>query len=120
MKSFQFSNKLTSVHNGGEGGPNGGDSLLVGTQGADVFEVKDPFAAQIDDGDEGLEAVTRGHSDGELWGLAVAADGKHFVTAGEDNTLCLWSSASHRLLKRGIISDRKGHVLAFKDRKSVV
>lgn len=107
-KSFTFSNKVTSV---AIGGPHGNDTLLVGTQGSDVFEVPDFFDQTIE-GDERLDAVTRGHSDGELWALAVAGDGKHFVTAGEDNTICLFNLESHRLLKRGILSDRKGHILS--------
>ena len=106
-KSFQFSNKVTSV---AIGGPHGNDGLLVGTQGADVFHIESFFDRDIA-GDEKLDAVTRGHSDGELWALAVAGDGKHYVTAGEDNTICLWALESHRLLKRGILSDRKGHIL---------
>ena len=110
VKSFQFSNKVTSV---GIGGADGNSNLLVGTQGSDVFEIPDFFDQTIE-GDERLEAVTRGHSDGELWALAVAGDGKHFVTAGEDNTICLWNIESHRLLKRGIISDRKGRTLSFR------
>lgn len=110
VKSFQFSNKVTSVS---IGGPHGDDALLVGTQGSDVFEIPDFFSQTIE-GDERLEAVTRGHSDGELWALAVAGDGKHYVTAGEDNTLCLWNLTTHRLLKRGILSDRRGHTLSVR------
>jgi len=131
VKSFQFSNKITSVWSGlsataaaagmqGAGAPSAHaaelerqDALLVGTQGADVFELRSFLDESVEllSGDESLEAVTRGHSDGELWGLAMARDGRHYLTVGEDNTLCLWSAEARRLLKRGILSDRRGHVL---------
>lgn len=122
IKSFQFSNKVTSVRIGGGGstgnsnsssGSSSQDSLLVGTQGSDVFEIRDFLDSDLTDNEDSLDAITRGHSDGELWGLAMAQDGRHFVTVGEDNTICLWSCGKngHKLLKRGLISERNGYVL---------
>lgn len=87
--------------------PNGSD-LLVGTRAGDVFELKDFLSMTPLQGDADLDAVTRGHADGELWALAVVKGGNNFVTAGEDNTICLWDVHKHKMLKRAIISDKAG------------
>jgi hypothetical protein len=60
-KSFKFTHKVNSVHIRD-------DNLLVGTQGSEVFEIKN-FADTDIEGDEKLEPITRGHYDGELWAL---------------------------------------------------
>eukprot|EP00058_Branchiostoma_floridae_P004994 XP_002590482.1 hypothetical protein BRAFLDRAFT_86152 [Branchiostoma floridae] len=43
--------------------------------------------------------VIQGHSE-ELWALAVHPHEHAFLTAGYDNHVCLWSSATHKLLWR--------------------
>jgi len=88
-----------------------GSNLLVGTEGGDAFEIHDFMNIPPLQNDASLpesEVVTRGHGDGELWALAVARGGNNFVTAGEDNTICLWDVARHRMLKRAIITDKRG------------
>ena len=87
--------------------PNGQD-MLVGTRAGDVFELRDFASLAPIHGDADLDAITRGHGDGELWALAVVKGGNNFVTAGEDNTICLWDVHKHKMLKRAIISDKKG------------
>jgi microtubule-associated protein-like 1/2 len=99
-KKFNFSTKISSVHISG-------DNLLVGTQGADVYEVPDYLNSDIVS-DSKLDPITRGHSDGELWAIATTPDSKYFVTAGEDNTVALWDVQSHKMIRKTIISEKKG------------
>jgi WD40 repeat protein len=46
--------------------------------------------------------------------IGMAPDGKHFVTAGEDNQICLWEVSGKRLLKRGIINEKRGKAPVIK------
>ena len=99
-KRIELSGKVSSVHIRD-------DNLLIGTMNSDVFELKGYAEADAQD-ESHLDVITRGHSDGELWGVAVSPDGKQFVTCGEDNVVALWDIASHRQIRSGLISDKKG------------
>ena len=99
-KRIELSEKVSSVHIRD-------DDLLIGTMGAQVYQCLGYSRAERTEEAE-LDLVTSGHSDGELWGLAVSKDNKYYVTVGEDNSLAVWDVLSHRCLRRGIISDKKG------------
>jgi len=99
-RSFSFTHKVSSVYIRGS-------NLLIGTQGSEVFEIINFPETDVED-DSKLEPITTGHFDGELWAMAPAPDGKHFVTVGEDNTVCIWDIPNHRLVKRGIINEKAG------------
>jgi len=99
-KKFTLKEKVSSVHIRD-------DDLLIGTMGAEVYAVRGYAESSAED-EEGMEMVTAGHSDGELWALAVCKDGKSYVTVGEDNEIAVWDVMTHRCLRRSIISDKKG------------
>jgi WD40 repeat protein len=101
VTSHTFSEDVTAVWPSAAG-----PDLLVGTRAGDVFELRDYAASASLQGDRDLDAITRGHGDGELWALAVVRGGQNFITAGEDNTICLWSVDKHKMLKRAQISDK--------------
>jgi WD40 repeat protein len=104
-----FSEHVTSVFPSASG-----SDVLVGTKAGDVFEIRDFLTIPAISGDAGLDAVTRGHKDGELWALAVVQGGNNYVTAGEDNTICLWDVNKRKMLKRAEISDKKGKAPVIK------
>jgi WD40 repeat protein len=106
-KNIKFNNKVSSVYIQGE-------NLLVGTAGAEIYEVRD-FKNAGDD-ESKLKPVVRGHFDGELWGLATNPDGKTFITAGEDNTIYVWNIATHELLAQTQINDKRG--IAYKNKRA--
>lgn len=99
-KKFRFQNKINSVHVNG-------DNLLIGTQGSEVFEIVDYMNTDIDS-DQKLDPITRGHSDGELWAIAILPDSRTFITAGEDNSVAIWDLLSHKMIKKAIISEKRG------------
>ena len=72
------------------------DRVLVGTQGAEIFELSY-------DGAEALAllhggALVSGHSKDELWGLACHPRLQEFCTVGDDCTLRVWSASERRQL----------------------
>ena len=99
-KKYTMKEKVSSVHIRD-------DDLLIGTMGAEVYAVRGYAESHTED-EEGMELVTAGHSDGELWALAVCKDGKSYVTVGEDNEIAVWDVMTHRCLRRSIISEKKG------------
>ena len=99
-KKYTLKEKVSSVHIRD-------DDLLIGTMGAEVYAMRGYAESSVED-EEGMEMVTAGHSDGELWALAVCKDGKSYVTVGEDNEIAVWDVMTHRCLRRSIISDKKG------------
>ena len=99
-KKYTMKEKVSSVHIRD-------DDLLIGTMGAEVYAMRGYAESSAEDA-EGMEMVTAGHSDGELWALAVCKDGKSYVTVGEDNEIAVWDVMTHRCLRRSIISDKKG------------
>jgi microtubule-associated protein-like 6 len=70
-----------------------GNTILVGTQGSELFEITNIQAtADI----TGATLLQRGHFAFELWGLAPhPTDPDVFATVGDDCTLRIWS-AEHR------------------------
>jgi microtubule-associated protein-like 6 len=63
--------------------------IAAGTRGCEVFVIND----------QETRLVQQGHSDGELWGLAVHPSGLEFVTCGGDKTLRLWDLNSGKQVK---------------------
>lgn len=68
--------------------------LLVGTRESDIYEIgKDTKPV----------AIMHGHSEGQLWGLAVHPTKEWFATGSDDKTIRLWTLDGHRqLCKRSI------------------
>ena len=99
-KKYTMKDKVSSVHVRD-------DDLLIGTMGAEVYAVRG-YAESSAEEPEGMELVTAGHSDGELWALATLRDGKSYVTVGEDNEIAVWDVLTHRCLRRSVISEKKG------------
>ena len=102
-KVFQLNSKVTSVHVHGK-------DLLVGTQRADIYFLKNALDPSVEGGSiEGrFEPIVSGHSDGELWAQAVFKDGKRMVTVGEDNSIIMWDIAAHKILARGVVNPKAG------------
>lgn len=101
VKSFTFDSKVTSACVRGK-------DVLVGTHGAEVFDLKGLLDQDSREVKGWFESLTQGHRDGELWGLAVSADGTRAYTAGEDNQLICWDIVAHKALKRGILNPKRG------------
>jgi len=98
VRSMKFNSKVSSVYIAG-------DNLLVGTQGAEIFEVSNYQTAPAEE--KGLVPTIRGHCDGELWGLAAAGDSKTYVTCGEDNRVFKWDLTRHRCIGEAIINEKR-------------
>ena len=129
IRSFDFHHRITSVYARG-------NHLLIGTQGSQIFEIKDFMTCAIEGDNQagqgskgqpliplqggmagewqspsgriGIEPIVQGHYDGETHALAVTPGGREMVSAGEDNQLCVWELTTHRLLRRAHISDEPG------------
>ncbi|KAL5463172.1 hypothetical protein EMCRGX_G032049 [Ephydatia muelleri] len=65
--------------------------VLVGTENGEVLEV--------DEKNGSVQALIRGHMEGELWGLATSPTDQVFVSASDDRTVRLWDIASKTLLR---------------------
>jgi WD40 repeat protein len=52
--------------------------------------------------------TTRGHCEGELWGVAVSPDAKHFVSCGEDNRVFKWQLGTQKCIGSAIIAEKRG------------
>jgi len=70
-----------------------GDRIACGTQDSEIFEVT------VQDKLHPV-ALAQGHADGELWGLAVHPREPLFLTASDDRTVRVWSTASHACTAR--------------------
>ena len=99
-KKLSLTEKVSSVHIRD-------DDLLIGTMGAQVYQCLD-YAHSEHEKEEELDLVTQGHSDGELWALAMSPDGKTYATVGEDNAVAVWDVVTHKCLRRSIITEKKG------------
>lgn len=67
--------------------------LIVGTQSSEIFQINinDPTS---------VECICNGHSEGELWSLAVSSIDKNiFATASDDKTVRVWDLKENKLLK---------------------
>lgn len=62
------------------------DALLVGTKGSEILEVR----SSERDANPQAAILQRGHSDGELWGLAVSPTKNQVATCGGDKTVRIW------------------------------
>lgn len=82
--------------------------LVVGTKKSQIYHVKN--FTNVDSGNvaDDHKPVVNGHFDGETWALEVFPDGDKYVTAGEDNQVCLWSVEGHKLVRTGVISEKAG------------
>ena len=99
-KKVVLSEKVSSVHISDE-------DLLIGTMGAQVYQCLD-WAHNEHEGEGDLDLITQGHSDGELWALALSPDNKTYCTVGEDNMLAVWDTTTHKCQRRSIVSDKRG------------
>lgn len=70
-----------------------GDRIACGTQDSEIFEVT------VQDKLHPV-ALAQGHADGELWGLTVHPREPLFLTASDDRTVRVWSTASHACTAR--------------------
>ena len=69
------------------------DFLLIGTQSSEIFQInlKDPTS---------VDCLCNGHSEGELWSLAInPIDKDIFATASDDKTVRIWNLKDNKLLK---------------------
>jgi len=98
VRTIGLTSKVSSVYISGE-------NLLVGTQGAEVYEIAN-YKTAVDDSK--LVPTIRGHCEGEVWGLAVHPDAKHYVTCGEDNRVFKWQLDTNRCVGSTIVADRRG------------
>ncbi|XP_068183951.1 echinoderm microtubule-associated protein-like 6 isoform X2 [Antennarius striatus] len=69
------------------------DRILAGTQDSEIFEV------MVRDRDKPL-LIMQGHSEGELWALAVHPKKPLAVTGSDDRSVRLWSLVDHALVAR--------------------
>jgi len=139
VRSFTFHHRVVALYARG-------NHLLVGTQGAQIFEIVDFVSTQVEgdtqagigagqplvplqggatgaewqspSGRIGIEPLVQGHYDGELHAIACTPGGREIVTAGEDNQLCVWEMTTHRLLRRAHLSDEPGAAPSRKHRPS--
>lgn len=98
IKSIKFLHKINAV------AVHGGD-VLVGTQGGRIFFIQD-FASTDNTEEAQFSPVTSGHFDGELWPLDIAADSRFFFSAGEDNSVNVWDSQQHKLVKSAKLAEK--------------
>jgi microtubule-associated protein-like 1/2 len=140
VRTFTFHHRITSVYCRG-------NHLLIGTQGSQIFEIVDFMETNIEgdtraggrpgqlaltdgraqptggvfqspDGRIGVEPIVQGHYDGELHGIAIAPGGREIVSVGEDNQICVWEMTTHRLLRRGLLSDVPGQAVPKRSKSS--
>lgn len=72
-----------------------GNKALVGLRDGTIYET------ELSSGSK--KAIMQGHSDGELWGLALA--GNHVVTSADDNKLKAWDLTQRKQVAAGTISN---------------
>ena len=123
LRTFTFHHRITSLYVRG-------NHLLIGTQGAQIFELVDFIDTNIEgdtragsrpamngigtefqspDGRIGIEPIVSGHYDGELHAIATTPGGREIVSVGEDNQICVWEMTTHRLLRRALITEEPSH-----------
>ena len=50
-----------------------------------------------------------GHSDGEIWGLAIHPSNSNIVvTTCDDNKICVWDLAKRARIGRGTVNKKRG------------
>lgn len=63
--------------------------LLIGTRGAEIFEVRISNSSLV-----GSKPIMQAHGCRDLWGLATHPTKEEFVTSGDDSTIRLWDARS--------------------------
>ena len=76
------------------GWDNRNNKILIGTMGAEVWEISDADGSDLHSG-----PVLQGHFCDELWGLAAHPTRPEYCTVGDDQTLRVWSADTNRLLR---------------------
>jgi echinoderm microtubule-associated protein-like 6 len=71
-------------------------SFLVGTRGSDLVEVDASRPATLV---SSMHTIARGHSQMEVWGLATHPSRPEYCSAGDDQTLRVWSVEKKCLLR---------------------
>lgn len=71
-----------------------GNFLLVGTRGADIFEIRISNSSLV-----GSKPLLQAHGCRDLWGLAAHPTKEEFMTSGDDCTIRQWDSKSMLPLK---------------------
>lgn len=69
--------------------------LLVGSADSEMFELSMKDGTNVH-----RSAILKGHSSGELWGLAMHPERKECVTVGDDCKLMVWDLTSHTVIKQ--------------------
>ena len=69
------------------------EKLLVGTAGAEVYELNAMEGTNLHDG-----CLLQGHCKDEVWGIAVHPQKGEVATVGDDRTLRIWSLKTHSLI----------------------
>jgi WD40 repeat protein len=67
--------------------------------------LRDGTICQVDLASQGRKTVMESHSDGEVWGLAIASS-DNVITSGDDNKLKTWSVSQRKCIARGQICDQ--------------
>ncbi|DBA05060.1 TPA: hypothetical protein N0F65_000748 [Lagenidium giganteum] len=78
--------------------PDGGAKLLVGTSGAEMYELATSDGSNLHFG-----AMLCGHCAFELHGMAVHPLKREFCTAGDDRTVRVWDMTTHRQLRMAVL-----------------
>lgn len=82
-------------------------NVVIGTRGAEIFEVVIRSGALVGSG-----PLVNGHGTRELWGLATHPTKEQFVTSGDDATIRLWDAKSFSLL-RTVKMDTASRTIAY-------
>jgi microtubule-associated protein-like 6 len=70
------------------------NSLVIGTRGAEIFEVSTKMGQLI-----GGKPLVSGHGTRELWGLSAHPTKEEFATSGDDATIRIWDTKSCSIIK---------------------
>eukprot|EP01015_Nassula_variabilis_P006389 TRINITY_DN1486_c0_g1_i2.p1 TRINITY_DN1486_c0_g1~~TRINITY_DN1486_c0_g1_i2.p1 ORF type:complete len:351 (+),score=77.49 TRINITY_DN1486_c0_g1_i2:65-1117(+) len=82
-----------------------GKKLLVGTYGAEIYELSTKDAKISEDTKFAVKELMKGHYTpqqkwtNEVWGLDVFKDGDRFASCSDDATLRIWSLSQRKILK---------------------
>ncbi len=68
------------------------NKIIVGTKHSEIFEIQEKTSA--------VNKLVMGHSEGELWGLAVHPSRDIYVSASYDGDIKLWNTKSKKLIKK--------------------